>query len=326
MTIILTLKVLDSLLIILCLESMSKYIGKEVPIFSFQNPCGQVLYPDGLFTYAIGNTTAQPLAERLATKKGCSLNVLLLGSGDLRNVFFTVSELWQRKASLRPSQVYFHVNDFDPVVVARNVIILQIASCIDSEKPEDIDFLWNVWYNMALSEDHYRRLLKVMDDLICHNNFENGIKFGTDESKEECRRVWRDWATVTSSVDDVRIERRRFIKQKIDERLNHQPVKSSNVTMKEFQTTIQGFVLSAQLNLFSGPPSIIQNSADDRLNEIQNLYLTGSTTVDTDRINPTLLRPFSHKWRIHYQSSSFSGYCPVERLVKFILNLIIRFS
>ena len=296
---------------------MPKYIGKEVPIFSFQNPCGQVLYPDGLFTYAIGNTTAQPLAERLATKKGCALNVLLLGSGDLRNVFFTVSELWQRKASLRPSQVYFHVNDFDPVVVARNVIILQIANFIDPEIPEDVDFLWNVWYNMALSEDHYQRLLKVMDDLIYHNNFENGIKFGTDEAKEECRRVWHDWATVTSSVDDVRMDRKRFIKQKVDEKLNHQPVSSSSVTREEFKTTIQGFVHDAHINLLS-EPSKRQGCADEALKEeIQNLYLTGSTSVDTDRVNPTLLRPFSHNWRIHYKSCSFIGYCPVERLVNF---------
>ena len=150
---------------------MSKYTGKQVPFPSFQNSCGQIIHPNGIFTYAFGITSGQPLAERFATRKGRHLNLLMLGSGDLRNVFFTLSELWQRKPSLRPGQVNFHVNDFDPVVVARNVIILEIARCIDPERPEDIDFLWNIWYNLALSEDHYQRLQQFIKVLIS-----NGIQ------------------------------------------------------------------------------------------------------------------------------------------------------
>lgn len=288
---------------------MPKCIGKEVPFLSFSNPGGQILYPDGLFTYAIGNTTAQALAERLATTKGCTVDLLLLGSGDLRHLFFTASELWQRKDSLRPDQVSFHVNDFDPVIVARNVIILKIVSNMDPEKPEDIDFLWNVWYNLSLSEDNHKRLLVVIEDLICHDNFDDGIKFGNEESKVECCKVLRDWTTVSRSVDDVKLERMLLITQNITSELTSCVFGISKV----FEKKVQKYILPAYIRLFPK----LQNYDEDLLEEIRNLYLTGSTSSANDRVNPTLLRPYTHQWRVHYESYSFRGYCPVERLVYF---------
>ena len=35
---------------------MAKYDSKGVPVLSFHNPAGMILYPAGLYTYAMGNT------------------------------------------------------------------------------------------------------------------------------------------------------------------------------------------------------------------------------------------------------------------------------
>ena len=47
--------------------------------------------------------------------------------------------------------------------------------------------------------------------------------------------------------------------------------------------------------------------------EIQHWFREGSTNDESEKINPTLIRPFVHKWRQHYSSCAFEGYPPLER-------------
>ena len=69
---------------------MTKYDSQGVPILGFYNPAGTVLYPEGLYSYSIGNTRARDITELLGTSKKQHLDLLLLASGDVRNVLYTV--------------------------------------------------------------------------------------------------------------------------------------------------------------------------------------------------------------------------------------------
>ncbi|KAJ7330572.1 hypothetical protein OS493_022185 [Desmophyllum pertusum] len=90
----------------------------------------------------MGNTRGRDLTELLGTSTEQHLDLLLLASGDVRNVLCTVSELSLRKPHERPKSLKFHLNDYDPSVVARNAILLEVAGSINPDITADMDFLW----------------------------------------------------------------------------------------------------------------------------------------------------------------------------------------
>ena len=49
--------------------------------------------------------------------------------------------------------------------------------------------------------------------------------------------------------------------------------------------------------------------------EVHTYFLSGCTSeVQTSsKVNPTLIRPFEHKWKVHYGSCPFSGFIPIDR-------------
>ena len=66
----------------------------------------------------------------------------------------------------------FHLNDINPSVVARNILMLQIISAqdFDTDNEEDIAFMWDLWYNAQWPESSRRRfkiaLKKLMDGML----------------------------------------------------------------------------------------------------------------------------------------------------------------
>ena len=124
-------------------------------------------FPRDIILNAFGNTPGVELTENYGTLK-CdgSLNLLLLGAGDVRNLMFTVSELSQRKDDAIPKRLSFHFNDHDTSILARDVIILETVYSIDPDCKRDVDFLWNIWYNLALSNEDSKRLESIIQNLI----------------------------------------------------------------------------------------------------------------------------------------------------------------
>ena len=79
---------------------------------------------------------------------------------------FTVSELSQRKEDAIPERLSFHFNDHDTSILARDVIILETVYSIDPDCERDVEFLWNIWYNLALSNEDSKRLESIIQNLI----------------------------------------------------------------------------------------------------------------------------------------------------------------
>ena len=281
---------------------MAKYDSHSVPVLSFHNPAGMILYPAGLFTYAMGNTRARDVTELLGTSTEQNLDLLLLACGDVRNILCTVSELSLRKPNERPKSLNFHLNDYDPTVVARNAVLLEAAGVINPDIPADLDFLWNIWYNLALSKSHFERLRKILSELL-ERDFdacEGILKFQNSATLQECRDIWKDWLNLDLEVNSVKEDRNRFLKER----------------GQKFGLDKQCFCVLTQLTMaFNDDEKTLfsPTAGNPFYTEIKHWFCEGSTTDETEKTNPTLIRPFIHKWKLHYNSCAFESYLPFER-------------
>ena len=281
---------------------MAKYDSHGVPVLSFHNPAGMILYPAGLYTYAMGNTRARDVTELLGTSKEQRLDLLLLACGDVRNILCTVSELSLRKPHERPTSLNFHLNDYDPTVVARNAVLLEAASVINPDIPADVDFLWNIWYNLALSKSHFDRLRKILSELL-ERDFDSCVgilKFQNSATLKECRDIWKDWLNLDLEVNSVKEDRNRFLKER----------------GQKFGLDKQCFCVLTQLTMaFNDDEKTLfsPTAGNPFYTEIKHWFCEGSTTDETEKTNPTLIRPFIHKWKLHYNSCVFESYLPFER-------------
>ena len=284
---------------------MAKYDKQGVPNLSFHNPMGITLYPEGLYTYAMGNTPARDITELLGTSKEKQVDVLLLACGDVRNFLCSLSELSLRKPHERPKSLSFHLNDYDPSVIARDAVLLEVAGVINPDVPADVDFLWNIWYNLALSVADFDRLRKVLTELLERdfNSDESILKFKDDSVLQECRDIWKDWRQLDLEVKSVKEERNNLIRDK----------KRSGGFIEDYQclSTLTHMVMEIyEEKLWN----FVETSPTNPLyREIQHWYKEGSTNDDSEKSNPTFIRPFVHKWRQHYSSCAFEGYPPLER-------------
>ena len=281
---------------------MAMYDSLGVPVLGFHNPAGSTFYPKGLYTYAIGNTRGRDVLETLGTKKGQHLDLLLLASGDVRHLLFTISELSLRKPAYQPNSISFHINDYDPSVVARNVVILELVDTINPDVADDIDFLWNVWYNMTLSKAHIDRLREVLTSLI-ERNFDGDdsfLKFQANNVLKECRNIWRDWREMELDVNTVKKERNQVIENK--------------------SSAFNGcYAIINQANM---APSDMRDVISPFSEEIEHWFREGSTNDELAAINPTLIRPFVHMWRVHYSACAFEGYLPLHRYAKSVCIIL----
>ncbi|PFX17637.1 hypothetical protein AWC38_SpisGene18024 [Stylophora pistillata] len=284
---------------------MARYGNQGVPVLSFHNPAGMILYPKGLNTYAMGNTRARDVTELLGTSKEQHLDLLLLASGDVRNFLFTVSELSLRRPHDRPRSLSFHFNDYDPSVIARNAVLIQVANEINPDIPADVDFLWNIWYNLALSQDNFDRLQQVMCRLLAKkfDSAESILKFEDGAVLRECFDIWKDWMTLDLDVRKVKEERTTLIESKMQELKFDVDAQCLGVLSE----MMMGLSQEADTQFFEA------THANPFYTEVKHWFCEGSTSNESARTNPTLIRPFDHKWRLHYNSCVFESYLPIER-------------
>ena len=284
---------------------MTRYDSQGVPVLSFHNPAGTILYPMGLYTYAMGNTRARDLTELLATSKEQHLDLLLLASGDIRNVLCTVSDLSCRKRHERPKSLNFHLNDYDPSVVARNAVLVEAACAINPEIPADVDFLWNIWYNLALSKAHFDRLRNVLSVLLekDFDSDESVLKFHDSAVLRECRDIWKDWRDLDLEVKSIKESRIRLIEER-----ERELKLSRDDQCRSVLTQMVKLIYEEALDHFCE-----LTSTNPLYDEIKHWFSEGSTSDESDKINPTLIRPFVHKWQQHWGSCAFESYPPLER-------------
>ena len=220
-----------------------------------------------------------------------------------------MSEISLKKTRDCPKSLSFHLNDYDPSVVARNAILLEVAGSINTSASGDIDFLWNIWYNMTLSAAHFLRLRQVISGLI-EKSFDGSettvLKFQDSAVLTECRDIWKDWMTLDPNVKSVREERNKFMEDEMQAKGSTMDYYCFGVVSEMLmglgkETGSEDVFLPEKI--FSSP----------FYTEVERWFIEGSTGDESDKVNPSLIRPFVHKWKQHYAACPFDGYLPFEK-------------
>ncbi|KAF9052402.1 hypothetical protein BDZ89DRAFT_1098464 [Hymenopellis radicata] len=113
-------------------------------------------FRDKYFYYPIGNTSAVSLTRDLATDG--NVDVLILGCGDPRNVLYTL----YCEPSAATRRIDFTCCDFDPAVLARNVLLF---SMINDGVPAPTT-LWNIFFHFMIDTGSHEVLMTQCQKLL----------------------------------------------------------------------------------------------------------------------------------------------------------------
>ncbi len=101
-----------------------------------------------------------------------------------------------------------HLNDKNPVIIARAVLLLHLARTIDADNDEDIQLLWALWNNAQLSQQHAARLRATAHGLI--KQLPEGFYVPCAGDLQQLRELWGCWCISEAawpSLDDVLADR-----------------------------------------------------------------------------------------------------------------------
>lgn len=129
-----------------------------------------------------------------------NFNIFLPACGDLRQVIQTVHSLpFSFKGNLE-----FALNDIDPFVTARNVLLLFLMTTCEQEKASSIS---TIWLSLQLSGEDYSLLqetlkrLVVMDSDMLKKQTEGIIDVGIG-CYDNLREVWNEWGKLPCRIGD----------------------------------------------------------------------------------------------------------------------------
>ncbi|KAF8205708.1 hypothetical protein K438DRAFT_1579184 [Mycena galopus ATCC 62051] len=152
------------------------------------------IWPGKRYFYPIGNTSAVSLARDVAPDQDISL--LLLGCGDPRNVLFTLFS--EHDTATR--KLDFTCIDFEPAVLARNVLLLSMV--IDKK---DTDSIFDIFFHFYLDKDtlallvsQCRALLEASTTLQSWKDslYGSTLRMSNQHTLTELRRHWNQYCRM----------------------------------------------------------------------------------------------------------------------------------
>ena len=142
----------------------------------------------------------------------------------------------------------------------------------------------------------------------------------------ECLEIWKDWIHLEMNIDDVALQRKRLMLFGLNLTDNESPDEGQDhvsfitaVTLLANTTIRQLLTPMDEQRLRS---TCLQKSGLF-FQEVYSYFLTGCTSqvCTNSKVNPTLIRPFERKWKVHYGSCPFYGYIPIDRSV--VISIIL---
>ncbi|KAK8088301.1 hypothetical protein PG997_003262 [Apiospora hydei] len=155
--------------------------------------------------YPIGNTPAVCLSRGLP--QGVDADILLLGSGDLRNILYTTY------ANL-PRKLNFTCCDIETAVAGRNVLLLSLI--IDENDSSNSSILWNIYYDIYLTkaaaavlEGQLEKLLAVSDSLETwrQSKYGEALSFCDEGTLALAREFWSKCLASARALDKPALEK-----------------------------------------------------------------------------------------------------------------------
>ncbi|KAK7924431.1 hypothetical protein PG985_006485 [Apiospora marii] len=158
--------------------------------------------------YPIGNTPAVCLTRGLP--QGVDADILLLGSGDVRNILYTA----YANDGLPPRKLNFTCCDVVTAVAGRNALLLSLI--IDGDDTKDLGVLWNIYYDIYLTkaaaavlEAQLEKLLAVSDTLETwrQSKYSEFISFCDAGSLGLTREFWSKCLASARALDKPTLEK-----------------------------------------------------------------------------------------------------------------------
>jgi hypothetical protein len=99
------------------------------------------------------------------------------------------------------NSIHLHLNDLNPSIVARNILILKIISApdFDTNNKEDIAFLWDLWYNAEWpisTRDRFKLVLKKLLD----NELPDNVVIHKSNYLITLKTIWATWSSTSSKT------------------------------------------------------------------------------------------------------------------------------
>ncbi|KIK55168.1 hypothetical protein GYMLUDRAFT_48134 [Collybiopsis luxurians FD-317 M1] len=120
-----------------------------------------LVFPLRTYFYPVGNTTPLNLIQDIAPEQ--SANILLLGCGDPRNIFFTLHCNAFGERTSFPRKLDITCCDIEPAVLARNILLFTLI--IDDESSKD-RCLWNIFYDIYIDAEVMHVLIQQCQKLV----------------------------------------------------------------------------------------------------------------------------------------------------------------
>ncbi|KAK0648622.1 MYND finger [Cercophora newfieldiana] len=155
--------------------------------------------------YAFGNTPAVCLTEALP--QGVDADVLLLGCGDVRHLLYTC----YAEKGLPPRKLDVTACDIEPMIIARNILLLSLIIEGPTENAVPSEQIWRVFYNLYLDDEdstllseHTEKLLSLSTTPKDWNSSIYGaaIRFVDENTFHLVRAVWQGWSLAAAARRD----------------------------------------------------------------------------------------------------------------------------
>ena len=149
--------------------------------------------------YAIGNTPP----EQLIPSNIQNPQILCLAGGDLRTCLFSLSRA--SKDTLK--NVTFVINDKNPAILARNVVLLALSLHPQHFGCSSLD-LWTIWYSLFVSKSQWGCVHGVLCYLLEDDAFLQDLNLSIPWSTlQKCREVWEMWLGMDLTIGEAKAMR-----------------------------------------------------------------------------------------------------------------------
>ena len=136
--------------------------------------------------------------------------ILFLRCHDLRNVLQTIAS-----KDSNDNKLSIHINHPCPLSFARNALILKVISDpnFDVNKQEDVDYLWDVWYNAEWPKSTLDRFVQDVQDLIEKGLPENCNPLQRSQL-DNVQHIWRGWLSSLKLIITVPSQKTKILKER----------------------------------------------------------------------------------------------------------------
>ena len=223
-------------------------------------------------------------------------------TGDLRHVLKTVGDQLSRVApwheKTRPTRLNFVVNDIDPELVARNILLLEMCQTLDPSNEDDMLLLWSVWYSMDLGELQHASLVNMLQQLLArkHKSPLCRWQFYDTSTDTSVTSIWSAWQRMKPHYGQTKQFRSDYVSKKLPKERPDNP----------FIWCLKERHRAARLDA-----SQLVETEEQRVWNYEGRFVFN--VVNQPRINPTMMRLHTERWCLHYGSNPIYSYMPFDR-------------